>query len=80
METVDTFPLTVPCQECPIGTGELVDALVWITDQRDLAARTDKLLNDGLMSRTDVLRFVDQNMRIAADKGAQDAGLFCQVR
>ena len=61
-----------------IGTGELVDALVWITDQRDLAARTDKLLNDGLMSRTDVLRFVDQNMRIAADKGAQDAGLFCQ--
>src|SRR3546814_14493510 len=30
------------------------------------------------MSRTDVLRFVDQNVRIAADQGAQDAGLFYQ--
>ena len=68
----------IVAQEVSIGTGELVDALVWITDQRDLATRTDKLLDDGLMSRPDVLRFVDQNMRIAADQGAQDAGLFYQ--
>ena len=43
-------------------------ALVRITDQRNLATRSNELFDDSLMQRADVLRFVDQVLELPLDE------------
>ncbi|MNL44391.1 hypothetical protein D3C87_1669650 [compost metagenome] len=76
-QTVAIDPWTLPVlrQELPVGAGKLIDTLVRIADQRDLGSGLDELLEDCLVERTDVLRFIDQYVRIAPNQRPQYAWL-----